>query len=69
MPEDKDISRTLTEGRPIVISNERSPVARAYSGFAGSYLQEFGGPIVSVEASSNNGHRRGRQFRLLRRKG
>ena len=68
VPEDKDISRTLTEGRPVVISSERSPVARAFSGFADTYIQDFGGPAVSVEVSSN-GHPRGRHLLLRRRKG
>ncbi len=41
VPEDGELSRLLTEGRPVVLANTRSQVARAFSAFAKRYLREF----------------------------
>ncbi len=41
VPEDGELSRLLTEGRPVVLANTRSQVARAFSAFAQRYLREF----------------------------
>jgi pilus assembly protein CpaE len=41
VPEEKEIVRGVTEGRPIVLMNERSVAARAFKDLAKSYVQEF----------------------------
>jgi pilus assembly protein CpaE len=41
IPEEKEIVRSITEGRPIVLLNERSPAARAFRDLAKSYVEEF----------------------------
>jgi MinD-like ATPase involved in chromosome partitioning or flagellar assembly len=41
VPEDKDITRGIAEGKPIVTLNERSAAAHAYRDLAKTYLQEF----------------------------
>jgi MinD-like ATPase involved in chromosome partitioning or flagellar assembly len=41
IPEDKDIVRGVTEGLPIVLANERSVAARAFTDLAKEYVKEF----------------------------
>jgi MinD-like ATPase involved in chromosome partitioning or flagellar assembly len=41
VPEDRDITRGIAEGKPIVTLNERSAAAHAYRDLAKTYLQEF----------------------------
>jgi pilus assembly protein CpaE len=41
VPEEKEIVRGVTEGRPIVMMNERSVAARAFRDLAKAYIQEF----------------------------
>lgn len=43
VPEDRQIPRMLTEGRPVVIASERSDAAQAYRDYAAEYLRDFGG--------------------------
>ncbi|HMI99078.1 MAG TPA: AAA family ATPase [Gaiellaceae bacterium] len=59
VPSDEEIPRALTEGLPIVLANERSPAARAYSSLADLYLEE-----QRPEPSSNgdSGRKRGRRL-------
>jgi pilus assembly protein CpaE len=66
VPEDRDVPRTVTEGRPIVLANERSAVSRAYAGFAREYIQAFD------PSAHRNGNAKGRRkswFGLGRRNG
>jgi MinD-like ATPase involved in chromosome partitioning or flagellar assembly len=66
VPEDREVPRTVTEGRPIVLASERSAVARAYSGLARDYIHAFD------PASHQNGNGNGRRkswFGLGRRNG
>jgi MinD-like ATPase involved in chromosome partitioning or flagellar assembly len=41
IPEEKEIVRGVTEGRPIVLLNERSVASRAFRDLAKTYIQEF----------------------------
>ena len=41
VPEDRDITRGIAEGKPIVTLNERAAAAHAYRDLAKTYLQEF----------------------------
>jgi pilus assembly protein CpaE len=61
LPEDREIPRSVTEGRPIVLASERSPVSRAFTGFVSTYLAEFD------PAETSNGGKRHRRPRGLRR--
>jgi pilus assembly protein CpaE len=49
VPEDREIPRMLTEGRPVVIASQRSAAARAYAGFAAEYLRAFDNGTVNAE--------------------
>jgi pilus assembly protein CpaE len=49
VPEDREIPRMLTEGRPVVIANQRSAVARAYASFAAEYLRAFENGTANAE--------------------
>jgi pilus assembly protein CpaE len=55
VPEDREIPRMLTEGRPVVIANQRSAVARAYSGFAAEYLRSFDNGTAGAEDERRSG--------------
>jgi pilus assembly protein CpaE len=41
IPEEKEIVRGVTEGRPIVLLNERSAAARAFKDLAAAYIEQF----------------------------
>lgn len=62
VPEDRQIPRLLTEGRPVVLASERSPVARAYNAFAADYLRDF----ETADEDDDEGRRKG--FGLFRRR-
>lgn len=49
VPEDPDIPRFLTHGKPIVVANDRAPAARAFADLATSYLEAFAGEVASPE--------------------
>jgi pilus assembly protein CpaE len=71
VPEDAELSRLLTAGHPVVLANDRSPVARAFAGFADEYLRRFGGAEKTAVVTSNGHARKGGLIDLLlgRRKG
>jgi pilus assembly protein CpaE len=60
VPEDREIPRTVTEGRPIVIAAERSKAARAFTAFAGSYVRE-----LELQHANGNGNGNGNASGLL----
>jgi pilus assembly protein CpaE len=66
VPEDREIPRTVTEGRPIVLANERSPVSRAFTGFANGYLAEFDPARKQADGKTNHRPRGLRRLRLGR---
>jgi pilus assembly protein CpaE len=49
VPEDREIPRMLTEGRPVVIASQRSAAARAYAGLAAEYLHAFDNGTTNAE--------------------
>jgi pilus assembly protein CpaE len=57
VPSDRDIPRSVNEGTPIVLANERSDAAKAFGALADMYVHSNG-------AATKNG-----RGRLLRRKG
>jgi MinD-like ATPase involved in chromosome partitioning or flagellar assembly len=61
VPEDREIPRMLTEGRPVVIASQRSAAARAYAGFAAEYLRAFDNGTANAEDEPKRG-----LFRLFR---
>jgi MinD-like ATPase involved in chromosome partitioning or flagellar assembly/CheY-like chemotaxis protein len=65
VPSDADVPRSMTDGNPIVLGNERSPVAKAYRTLAGLYLGEH---HVLEASNGNGGERQGRKSLLLRRR-
>ena len=67
VPSDPDVPRSMTDGKPLVLANERSPVARAYRTLAGLYLGEQPMP-ESANGNGNGGGREGRKSLLLRRR-
>jgi len=73
VPEDRGIPRTLTEGRPVVLADDRSPVARAFTMLAASYVRELAReprePVPADADSGKNGHAPGRRLFRRRRKG
>lgn len=60
VPEDREIGRCLTEGRPIVEARERSSVSREFVNLAKVYAHEFEA-AEQAAATSANGNRRGRR--------
>lgn len=62
VPEDVEIPRMLTDGRPAVLASSRSAVARAFNGFAGEYLRGF---ESALQPGTANGRKQGRLTRLL----
>jgi pilus assembly protein CpaE len=66
VPEDRDIPRTVTEGRPIVLASERSPASKAFTGFASGYLAEFEPAPNQPRADINHRPRGLRRLRLGR---
>jgi len=63
VPEDREIPRSVTEGRPIVLASERSPVSRAYTSFASTYIAQF---EPAEKQTGGNGNSRPRGLRRLR---
>jgi pilus assembly protein CpaE len=66
VPEEKEIGRGVSEGRPIVLFSERSVAARAFKDLAKSYLTEFEAEQVQP-AAENGKSRRGLTATLLGR--
>jgi pilus assembly protein CpaE len=64
VPSDADVPRSMTDGKPIVLANERSPVARSYRALADLYLAEQ--PLPDAP-SGNGADHDGRKSILLRR--
>ena len=62
VPEERDIPRTLTEGRPIVLADDRSPAARAFASLAAAFTREFDGAEEVEDETSNGGGRRRLEF-------
>ena len=62
---DAAVPRSMTDGRPIVLADERSPVAKSYRTLAGLYLGEH---VVQESANGNGSDREGRKSLLLRRR-
>jgi pilus assembly protein CpaE len=65
VPSDAAVPRSMTDGRPIVLADERSPVAKSYRTLAGLYLGE---EVVPLSANGNGSDREGRKSLLLRRR-
>jgi pilus assembly protein CpaE len=65
VPSDADVPRSVTDGKPIVLGNEKSPVAKSYRTLAGLYLGE---EVVPLSANGNGSAREGRKSLLLRRR-
>jgi pilus assembly protein CpaE len=57
VPEDRDIVRFVAEGRPIVVANERAVAARAFTGLAKEYIDDFEAAERALEMTSPNGHK------------
>ena len=64
VPSDGEVPRSMTDGRPIVLSNERSPVSRSYRALADLYLAEQPGHDGTDGVVEHNG----RKSLLLRRR-
>jgi pilus assembly protein CpaE len=58
VPSDRDVTRSINEGKPIALSNRRSEAARAYHNLAGLYLDDNKDAEPAVA-----GRRRRRLFR------
>jgi pilus assembly protein CpaE len=67
VPSDGDVPRSMTDGNPIVLGNERSPVAKAYRTLAGLYLGEQA-VLDASNGNGNGGEPEGRKSLLLRRR-
>jgi MinD-like ATPase involved in chromosome partitioning or flagellar assembly/CheY-like chemotaxis protein len=65
VPSDAEVPRTMTDGNPIVLGNDRSPVARAYRALADLYLSE---QPLAQPANGNGVQAEGRKSILLRRR-
>jgi pilus assembly protein CpaE len=65
VPSDADVPRSMTDGKPLVFANEKSPVAKSYRTLAGLYLGEH---IVAESTDGNGNDREGRKSLLLRRR-
>jgi pilus assembly protein CpaE len=65
VPSDADVPRSMTDGKPIVLANEKSPVARAYRTLAAFYVGE---PTVQQSTNGNGAERERRKSLLLRRR-
>jgi pilus assembly protein CpaE len=64
VPSDAEVPRSMTDGKPIVFGNERSPVAKAYRTLADLYL----GEDAVEHAVNGNGSEPRRRKSLLRRR-
>jgi len=58
IPEDKDVLRGLSEGRPVVLFNERSGASRAFTDLAKTYVAEFEA-AAQAQAGAEPAKRRG----------
>ena len=67
VPSDREISRSVNEGLPIVLANERSEAARAFRSLATLY-EGGGAPAPLVAAANGNGAGPITRLRLLRKK-
>jgi pilus assembly protein CpaE len=66
VPSDREISRSVNEGLPIVLANERSEAARAFRSLATLY--EGGGAPVPLVVANGDGAGPMARLRLLRKK-
>jgi pilus assembly protein CpaE len=52
VPEEREITRGIAEGKPIVLLNERSGATQAFKGLAKTYMEEF--EAAQADASSSD---------------
>jgi pilus assembly protein CpaE len=69
VPEDAEIPRALTQGRPIVINNQRSAAARAFSDFAQLLARDFAAAAAPDSGAVAPPQARRRRRLFARRKG
>jgi pilus assembly protein CpaE len=59
VPSDREIPRAITDGRPIVLADDRSGAARAFKTLAGLFAVDLPQPSSNGEAPSRNGNGHG----------
>jgi pilus assembly protein CpaE len=59
VPEEREITRGIAEGKPIVLLNERSGATHAFKDLAKAYVQEFEAAAQAASPNANGKSRRG----------